>query len=154
MANLLNRGGVNVFVRVLPANYPRCGDSFRTYPEECDDGNTVSGDGCSADCKVEIGYSCTGGSYKNSAADVCTAYTTSVCGDGIVSGTEECDDMNTANGDGCSSTCRLEANIPTQRYSLGAPTFTIWDPATTTSYTLAAGTVTNPALANYWVPFC
>jgi len=30
------------------------------------------------------------------------------CGDGIVSGAEECDDGNTTGGDGCSSTCQLE----------------------------------------------
>jgi cysteine-rich repeat protein len=31
-----------------------------------------------------------------------------VCGNGNKEGLEECDDGNTANGDGCSSTCRLE----------------------------------------------
>jgi cysteine-rich repeat protein len=31
-----------------------------------------------------------------------------VCGDGIVDGTEQCDDGNTMNGDGCSSTCHIE----------------------------------------------
>jgi cysteine-rich repeat protein len=31
------------------------------------------------------------------------------CGDGVVEGTEECDDANLEDGDGCSSTCRLEA---------------------------------------------
>ena len=25
---------------------------------ECEDGNTVSGDGCSSDCKIEAGFSC------------------------------------------------------------------------------------------------
>jgi cysteine-rich repeat protein len=30
------------------------------------------------------------------------------CGDGVVSGLEACDDGNTASGDGCSSTCRVE----------------------------------------------
>jgi len=41
------------------------------------------------------------------------------CGDGVVEGTEECDDHNTTSGDGCSATCRLEntsaicAGIPT-----------------------------------------
>ena len=30
------------------------------------------------------------------------------CGDGTVSSVEECDDGNTANGDGCSSTCSIE----------------------------------------------
>jgi cysteine-rich repeat protein len=31
-----------------------------------------------------------------------------VCGDGVPGDSEECDDKNTANGDGCSSTCLLE----------------------------------------------
>src|SRR5436190_969109 len=31
-----------------------------------------------------------------------------VCGDGIATGTEECDDGGIANGGGCSSTCQLE----------------------------------------------
>lgn len=31
-----------------------------------------------------------------------------VCGDGIKSGTEACDDGNLTNGDGCSSTCQVE----------------------------------------------
>ena len=41
------------------------------------------------------------------------------CGNGVVEGTEECDDGNTTSGDGCSATCRLEntsaicAGIPT-----------------------------------------
>ncbi len=30
-----------------------------------------------------------------------------VCGDGVVSGMEECDDGNTISGDGCSWICRL-----------------------------------------------
>ena len=33
-----------------------------------------------------------------------------VCGDGIKSFNEECDDNNTINGDGCSSTCIIELN--------------------------------------------
>jgi TonB family protein len=34
------------------------------------------------------------------------------CGDGALDASEQCDDGNTANGDGCSSTCRLEALPP------------------------------------------
>ena len=34
-----------------------CGDGIRAATEACDDGNTVGGDGCSADCqKVEFGF--------------------------------------------------------------------------------------------------
>jgi cysteine-rich repeat protein len=32
---------------------PRCGDHVITGQEQCDDGNTVGGDGCSASCTVE-----------------------------------------------------------------------------------------------------
>jgi cysteine-rich repeat protein len=35
-----------------------------------------------------------------------------VCGNGVVEAGEECDDGNTANGDGCSSTCQLETAGP------------------------------------------
>lgn len=31
---------------------------MRADKEECDDGNSVSGDGCSSDCTVEEGYLC------------------------------------------------------------------------------------------------
>jgi cysteine-rich repeat protein len=34
--------------------------------------------------------------------------TTDVCGDGVVTGGEQCDDGNLAAGDGCGSTCQLE----------------------------------------------
>jgi len=33
-----------------------CGDGARTSEEECDDGNTVSGDGCSSSCTIEPGF--------------------------------------------------------------------------------------------------
>ena len=32
---------------------PLCGDGSADYPEECDDGGTVAGDGCSATCALE-----------------------------------------------------------------------------------------------------
>src|SRR5690606_14555684 len=33
-----------------------------------------------------------------------------VCGDGIIAGSEQCDDNNTTADDGCSDRCRIEAN--------------------------------------------
>ncbi len=33
---------------------PKCGDTFVDYDEQCDDGNTTSGDGCSSTCVDEI----------------------------------------------------------------------------------------------------
>ena len=44
-----------------------------------------------------------------------TPPTTAVCGDGFVTGTEQCDDNNTANGDACSSTCVVTPLLVTPR---------------------------------------
>lgn len=35
-----------------------CGNSAPDPGEECDDGNTMNGDGCSAQCKIETGFDC------------------------------------------------------------------------------------------------
>ena len=78
--------------------------------ELCDDGNGVDGDGCSAACVTESGYTCSG------VPSACA----SVCGNGIVAGAEACDDEKTA-GDGCSgSFCVIGigytcAGMPSQR---------------------------------------
>jgi cysteine-rich repeat protein len=60
-----------------------CGNGRIESGEECDDGNTTSGDGCTAECEAE-------------------------CGDGTVNGEEQCDDGNLMSGDGCDANCRLE----------------------------------------------
>ncbi len=63
---------------------PLCGDGATDAPwETCDDGNTLSEDGCSATCLVEV------------------------CGDGLLQTVEECDDGNTVDGDGCSALCEV-----------------------------------------------
>ncbi|HZI13994.1 MAG TPA: DUF4215 domain-containing protein [Myxococcus sp.] len=77
----------------------RCGDGERNDPEACDDKNTTAGDGCSAACAVEEGWSCA------AAGGPCQA---KACGDRIVAGGEECEDGNATAGDGCSAACRLE----------------------------------------------
>jgi fibro-slime domain-containing protein len=80
-----------------------CGDAILAPGEECDDGNTVSNDGCSSKCLVEAGYTCptVGQACKQ------TAY----CGNGTVDFSigEDCDDGNTVGNDGCSPLCRTEA---------------------------------------------
>lgn len=76
---------------------PFCGDwVLQTWAnEQCDDGNTIAGDGCTATCQNEY------------------------CGDWVVdingsdnqlwtNDDEQCDDSNSTNGDGCSSTCKAE----------------------------------------------
>lgn len=97
-----------------------CGDGFRRHSlEVCDDGNTEDGDGCSADCQVETGWHCHGGSWNSK--DTCEF---PVCGDGFRTANEQCDDGQTCtvtgtgrqrvetceahDGDGCSKACEVE----------------------------------------------
>jgi cysteine-rich repeat protein len=71
--------------------FPRCGDGVASTSEACDtNGNSQT---CNIDCSVPA------------------------CGDGKVNraftpsgaaGPEQCDDMNTTAGDGCSATCQIE----------------------------------------------
>jgi cysteine-rich repeat protein len=77
-----------------------CGDKLiiSNLGEDCDDGNTASGDGCSSVCKLEAGFTCTG------MPTTCVAR----CGDGIVTSLEKCDDGNIEGGDGCSGICKIE----------------------------------------------
>ena len=84
---------------------PICGDGVNipwSELDECDDNNTISGDGCSADCTIELGYECSGGSMT--ASDTCA----SVCGDGRRVGQEACDDGNRVSFDGCDADCAIE----------------------------------------------
>src|SRR6185436_17242676 len=48
-----------------------CGNGLVEFGEQCDDGNTATGDGCGATCQIEV-----------------------VCGDGVVAPGEQCDDGN------------------------------------------------------------
>jgi cysteine-rich repeat protein len=41
-----------------------CGNGVVEGAEECDDGDTVDGDGCSSACKIERGWSCSGNPSK------------------------------------------------------------------------------------------
>ncbi|HVN87869.1 MAG TPA: beta-propeller fold lactonase family protein [Candidatus Binatia bacterium] len=52
------------------ANFPAaCGNSVRDVGEQCDDGNVLGGDGCSATCKVESGRTLQG-TAKGGSIDV------------------------------------------------------------------------------------
>jgi cysteine-rich repeat protein len=75
-----------------------CGDGRITDTEQCDDDNSLSGDGCSSLCTLEPGY-------HQVDPDPRPKYT---CGDGLVVRGESCDDMNTQDSDGCSDTCQTE----------------------------------------------
>ena len=98
---------------------PQCGNGVRDAGEVCDDGNTVSGDGCSGDCLSNEtcgngyidyikGEMCDDG--NNISGDGCSADCRSdeTCGNGILDTIkgEVCDDGNRRSGDGCSADCR------------------------------------------------
>jgi cysteine-rich repeat protein len=67
---------------------PECGNFVLDPGEGCDDGNNVSGDGCSQGCTDEV-----------PGAE---------CGNSIVEIGETCDDGNTDPADGCDASCQAE----------------------------------------------
>jgi cysteine-rich repeat protein len=80
--------------------------------EQCDDGNTINGDGCDNNCTISAcgngvvttGEACDDGNAIN--GDGCDENCTlSACGNGIVTAPEVCDDGNGRDGDGCDRTC-------------------------------------------------
>ncbi|MFP2930290.1 DUF4215 domain-containing protein [Pyxidicoccus sp. 3LG] len=76
------------------------GDGRLQPGEQCDDGNTASGDGCSATGAIEAGYLCHVPGRACSLA--------SLCGNNVANPGEACDDGDTAVGaNGCSATCDL-----------------------------------------------
>ncbi|HJL16005.1 MAG TPA: DUF4215 domain-containing protein [Sandaracinaceae bacterium LLY-WYZ-13_1] len=110
-------GGVaNVALTLLTDPPATCGDGSLDPDEVCDDGNTVSGDGCRADCLSDetcgngaldaaVGEVCDDG--NTSSGDGCSADCRSaeVCGNGVLDAGELCDDGNRRPGDGCSADC-------------------------------------------------
>jgi cysteine-rich repeat protein len=85
-----------------------CGNGVVDPGEMCDDGNTVSGDGCRGDCMkiemcgdgvIDVGEEC---DNTTSCEPNCTLPR---CGNGILDPGEVCDDGNTMSGDGCNASC-------------------------------------------------
>ncbi len=77
---------------------PACGDGVLNQEgEECDDGNSVPGDGCTGICRVEPNWECP------RAGEPCTSLIR--CGNGVIEAGEVCDDGNTTDDDGCNATC-------------------------------------------------
>ncbi len=65
----------DIRVEVIPQV---CGDGYVSPGEQCDDGNLGDGDGCSATCTIEAGYTCVGTTsfcYPTGTGDVCGAGT-------------------------------------------------------------------------------
>jgi len=94
-----------------------CGDHVVNQgTEQCDDGNSVNGDGCDNNCTFTacgngiqtIGEACDDGNTVND--DGCDSNcTVTACGNGIVTSGEACDDGNLVSGDGCDSNCTVTA---------------------------------------------
>jgi cysteine-rich repeat protein len=76
---------------------PVCGDGFREGTEECDDGNTISGDCCSTICDAApAGTACEDGSVCTlgetcSDGGSCVAASTVTCDDGVFCTLDRCD---------------------------------------------------------------
>jgi len=76
----------NLFVltgKTPPLFCRNCGNGSLELIEQCDDGNAVGEDGCSADCIWEV------------------------CGNSIIDPGEECDDGNDNDSDMCNSSCTI-----------------------------------------------
>lgn len=106
-----------------------CGNGRIEAGEQCDDGNTTDGDGCSATChnegtapprcgdgKVDIGEQCDDGNTVggDGCEPDCKYSVLSVCGNGKLEVNEACDDGNTVSGDGCEADCSLTPTQVTQ----------------------------------------
>lgn len=100
-----------------------CGNEQIDDGEVCDDGNTVSGDGCRRDClRIEVcgdeviddGEGCDDGNLD--AGDGCGALCQiEACGNDVLDPLEVCDDGNNTAGDDCSPDCRSDETCPNGR---------------------------------------
>lgn len=94
-----------------------CGDGAVEGVEVCDDGNTVSGDGCRADCLSD--ETCGNAIVDVAAEEVCDEGPSNgtdghcasqcdglqLCGDGVVEGSEACDDGALVGEGACVADC-------------------------------------------------
>ncbi len=75
------------------ACFANCGDGKKVGDEGCDDDNTDDNDGCSAKCQLEDKYKCPIPGVKCELT---------VCGDGAIEGSEQCDQKDNYEAyDGC-----------------------------------------------------
>ena len=79
------------------ASSSECGNGIVDSGEDCDDGNTNDGAGCSHLCQVEANWTC------SNPAQPCIK--TSGCGNSDVTSDETCDGGDTLDGEGCALDC-------------------------------------------------
>lgn len=85
---------------LAPPIRPMCGNGRLDPGEDCDDGNTLDGDECPKDCKLDRCATCGG------MCPGCPPLRSPRCGDGRLVPGEVCDDGNAVSGDGCSGDCK------------------------------------------------
>lgn len=118
----------------------RCGDGIvdERWNEQCDDANSVDGDGCDRGCVYSCSVNadcddsniCNGTETCDATLHACVAGTwledetscgedyacrggrclSMVCGNGALDADEECDDGNLLDNDGCESDCTFSCN--------------------------------------------
>jgi cysteine-rich repeat protein len=94
---------------------PECGNGVVEDAEECDDGNTVSDDGCTNECTlavcgdaiIQAGEGCDAGADNGPGQPCNSMCQPNVCGDGEIGPGEACDDGNMDDDDECSNECAL-----------------------------------------------
>lgn len=125
-------------ISLTMTNTPFCGDGLVELPETCDDLGQDPGDGCAINCQTEEGWTC------GSMPSVCTP----ICNDGVfIEGSEECDDGNPVDTDGCTTQCVATVLCSTQNTSLAAGDRFSTDPETGTCYVAFDDEVTTFAAA-------
>lgn len=115
---------------------PVCGDGQVTQTETCDDGNTVAGDGCNADCVDEACIAATPDYPIRALCDDGISCTTDSCTNGVCQGTSNCPAGGICN----LSTSTCEAGGTTTTIPMGSTTTTLFSPSTST--TMIATTTT------------
>jgi len=82
-----------------------CGNGILDSGEECDDGNSNNGDGCSSTCTVELGWMCSNTPYATRS--LCQR---NECGDSYINAldpfNEVCDDGDLVDTNGCTKDCK------------------------------------------------
>ncbi|CAK76180.1 unnamed protein product (macronuclear) [Paramecium tetraurelia] len=91
-----------------------CGDLIIASDEQCDDANEIPFDGC-YQCKYSCSFNCLdcmdGQCIKcDDGYEIINNICLDICGNGIKSEKEECDDKNLISQDGCSDECKIEIN--------------------------------------------
>jgi fibro-slime domain-containing protein len=108
------------FAKSLTTCEPVCGDGIVTRLEACDDAVNVGGyGGCMPGC-LELGPRCGDAVVQGGDGEQCdmppnvggyggcdaSCRRGPFCGDGLLNGDEQCDDMNTVDTDDCTNACR------------------------------------------------